>query len=326
MNATLKNKFRKLKGNGMDTKFAKPSILGKSALQPLINQSVIQLNAFKSECPKFSKPWFASQVDVKHDLPKLVTAHYLPKVREYVFAKLYHVIAPGSSRNSSKELYDKNRNLKPTPRRNNQTSRNWPASKSSIIALKAVQKADHSRNPSSFSDSKHFVCSTCQKYVFNANHDTCVTKILKEVNCCAQFQSLKICNNNIPVEHNSHTQKPTRQIFIGHKFSPNKFSAVHEKTKTLRSGLRWKPTGRIFKTVGLKWVPTRKLFTSSRTKDDSERLHGSNANVSNPHECIQALDKSACTLNLDTGTSYNVKKDNLRVWLLKRLMSKNQVS
>ncbi|GJU18813.1 hypothetical protein Tco_1146779 [Tanacetum coccineum] len=132
VNATLKNKFRKLKGNGMDTKFAKPSILGKLALQPLINQSVIQLNAFKSECPKFSKPWFASQVDVKHDLPKLVTAHYLPKVREYVFAKLYHVIAPGSSRNSSKELYgsndmahnyyleearkktqDKNRNLKP---------------------------------------------------------------------------------------------------------------------------------------------------------------------------------------------------------------------
>nr|GEZ98755.1 hypothetical protein [Tanacetum cinerariifolium] len=34
-----------------------------------------------------------------------VTPHYLPKVREYVLAKPHHVIAPGSSRNSSKESY-----------------------------------------------------------------------------------------------------------------------------------------------------------------------------------------------------------------------------
>ncbi|GJS94489.1 hypothetical protein Tco_0801457 [Tanacetum coccineum] len=49
-NTSLKNKLRKLKGNSVDTKFAKPSILGKPALQPLRNQSVVrQLNAFKSE-------------------------------------------------------------------------------------------------------------------------------------------------------------------------------------------------------------------------------------------------------------------------------------
>ncbi|GKA77823.1 hypothetical protein Tco_0784360 [Tanacetum coccineum] len=34
-NAALKNELRKLKGNGMDTKFAKPSILGKPVLQPI---------------------------------------------------------------------------------------------------------------------------------------------------------------------------------------------------------------------------------------------------------------------------------------------------
>ncbi|GKC72526.1 hypothetical protein Tco_1118409 [Tanacetum coccineum] len=145
-----------------------------------------------------------------------ITPHYLPKVRESVLAKLHHVIAPGSSRNNSKESYgsnymarndyleeskkktqDKNRNLKPrdmpfsrihhspnicTPkaRSNNQTSRNWPASKSSEEMLKAMQKAYHSRNTSSFSDSKHFLCSTCQKCVFNANHDAYITKFLKE--------------------------------------------------------------------------------------------------------------------------------------------------
>nr|GEW24015.1 hypothetical protein [Tanacetum cinerariifolium] len=216
------------------------------------------------------------------------TPHYLPKVQEYVLAKPHHVIAPGSSRNSSRESYgsndmvhnyyleeskkktqDKNRNLKhkkmpsarthhtpnactPKPRSNNQTSRNWPASKSSEETLKAVQKTDHYRNPSSFLDSKHFICSTCQKCVLNANYDACITKFLKEVNSRIKVQSRKTRNSNKPVEPKIHTQKPGRQIVTGHRFSPNKSSDAHEKTNTPRSCFRWIPTGRIFNTVGLR--------------------------------------------------------------------------
>ncbi|GJR06688.1 hypothetical protein Tco_0529672 [Tanacetum coccineum] len=74
--ATLKNELGKLKGTSVDTKFTKPSILGKPFLQPLKNQSVVrQPTAFKSERPKFSKPRFTSQVVVKKDLPKPVTAY-----------------------------------------------------------------------------------------------------------------------------------------------------------------------------------------------------------------------------------------------------------
>ncbi|GJR13454.1 hypothetical protein Tco_0796106 [Tanacetum coccineum] len=40
---------------------------------------------------------------------------------------------------------------------------------------------------------------------------------------------------------------------------------MNEKTMAPRSYLRWKPTGKIFNTVGLRWVPTRKIFTSSTT-------------------------------------------------------------
>ncbi|GKC23918.1 hypothetical protein Tco_1026068 [Tanacetum coccineum] len=80
-NPALKNELRKLKGNSVDTKFAKPSILGKSILQPPRNQLVVrQSNAFKSERPNFSKPQFASQVDVNEVLSKPVTPHYLSKV------------------------------------------------------------------------------------------------------------------------------------------------------------------------------------------------------------------------------------------------------
>ncbi|GJZ34951.1 hypothetical protein Tco_0580768 [Tanacetum coccineum] len=93
-NVALKNELRKLKGNSVDTKFAKPSILGKPVLQPPRNQSVVrQPNAFKSERPNFSKPRFASQVDVNNVLSKPVTQHYFPKGRESAFAKPNHMIA-----------------------------------------------------------------------------------------------------------------------------------------------------------------------------------------------------------------------------------------
>nr|GEY44247.1 hypothetical protein [Tanacetum cinerariifolium] len=56
-NVALKNELRKLKGNSVDTKFAKPSILGKPVLQPPRNQSVVrQPNMFKSKRPNFLKP------------------------------------------------------------------------------------------------------------------------------------------------------------------------------------------------------------------------------------------------------------------------------
>nr|GEV14584.1 hypothetical protein [Tanacetum cinerariifolium] len=316
-NATLKNELRKSKGNSVDTKFAKPSILGKPVLEPPRNQSVVrQPNAFKSKRPNFSKP------------------------RESDPAKPHHVNVPSSFRNSKKELYsskdmahnyyleeakkktqEKNRNLKPRempfakthhtpnacapkPRSNNQTSRNWPASKSCEETLKAVQKADRSRNPSSFLDFKHFVCSTCQKCVFNANHDACITKFLKEVNSRAKIQPNKTRNSNKPVDPTSHTQKPGRKIATVHRFSPNKSSPVHEKTNTPGSCLRWIPMGRIFNTAGLKWVPTRKTFTSNTTKVDCEPPNGSNDYITNPYKCDQTLNVSAGTRNLNAGALF----------------------
>ncbi|GKA94954.1 hypothetical protein Tco_0816992 [Tanacetum coccineum] len=309
---SIKNELRKLKGNSVDAKFAKPSILGKPILQPLRNQSIVrQPTAFRFKRPKFSKPRVAYQVDVKNDFPKPITPHYFPKVRESAFVKPHHVIASGSSRNSSKESYgsndmahkyylevpkkktqDKNTNLKPSvmhttslqnttngskqkPRSNNQTSRSLPV--------------PNSRNSSSFSDSKHFVCSTCQKCVFNANHDVCLTKFLKEVNSRIKVQYPKTRNSIKPVEMITNLIKPKRWISKGYRISPNKSSIVHEKPNTLRSFLRWKPTGRIFKIVGLRWIPTGKMFTDCTTKVDSEPPNGLNDDITNPYKCNQTL-------------------------------------
>ncbi|GKG08083.1 hypothetical protein Tco_0333915, partial [Tanacetum coccineum] len=64
----------------------------------------------------------------------------------------------------------------------------------------------------------------------------------------------------------------------------------------------WKPTGRIFKSVGLRWIPIGKLFDSCTSKVDSEPTHGINVDIPTIHECKQTLDLSA-------GTSINVPKE-----------------
>nr|GEY63334.1 hypothetical protein [Tanacetum cinerariifolium] len=281
------------------------------------------------------------------------TLHYLPKVKESVFLKPHHVIASGSPRNSSKESYGSNdmthkyyleeakkrtqekdrksttsvmpfaklqnstKSSKPKPRDNNLTNRNWPTFKSSCITVPVVE---HSRNSGSFLDSKHFVCSTCQKCVFNANHDACITKFLNEVNSRAKVQSHKTINKNKPIEPKCHTQKPGRQIVMGQSFSPNKSSVVHEKPNTSRSCLSWKPTDRIFKSACLRWIPTGKMFTDSITKVNRESPHGSNKDITNPYKCEQTLSVSASTLKLSADTSFNPKKKRLKIWLLKRLI------
>ncbi|GKE90613.1 hypothetical protein Tco_1571708, partial [Tanacetum coccineum] len=114
-----------------------------------------------------------------------------------------------------------------------------------------------------------------------------------------------------------------------HRFSPNKTSNVYEKTSP-RFDLRLKPTGRIFKFVVLRWIPTRKLFDSCTSKVDNEPPHGSNVDIPNIQECKQTMDVSAATsinvqkeqsLDLSADTLCNVNKENLRVWLLKKLIS-----
>ncbi|GKA04790.1 hypothetical protein Tco_0683910 [Tanacetum coccineum] len=99
-------------------------------------------------------------------------------------------------------------------------------------------------------------------------------------------------------------EEPMVEIFTGHRFSPNKTSTVYEKTSP-RSDLRWKPTGRNLKIVGLRWVPTGKIFASCISTSINVQKEQS--------------------FNLSAGTSYNVNKESLRVWLLKKLISQKPV-
>nr|GEW43925.1 integrase, catalytic region, zinc finger, CCHC-type, peptidase aspartic, catalytic [Tanacetum cinerariifolium] len=150
-------------------------------------------------------------------------------------------------------------------------SRIWTATKNSFVTTKTMPIAEHPRS---------------------SRNDFCVTKFLKEVNSRAKVPSNKTMNRNEPVEQNDVPHKHERQIPTGHRFSIQKTFVVQKKTMTPTSCLRWKPTCKIFKTVGLRWVPTGRILTSSTTKVNSEPLNGSNADITNQYECRQTLDVS----------------------------------
>ncbi|GJR40541.1 hypothetical protein Tco_1216225 [Tanacetum coccineum] len=304
LDSSLDNKKIKFSSQSLDSE----NFSGKPNLQSLRNQPVVrQSNAFESERPQISKPQFASQADVKNDLSKLVTQHYLPGRRESALAKPDQVIASSSFRNSSKNMprfrsnnmvhyhyleaakkktQERDRNSKTSVmpsarfqstidgskqqlRSNNQSTRSFPKSKSSYVTITVVPKQ--------------------------------ITLGILEVNSRAKIQSHKTRNSNKLVDQKSHTQKPGRQIITGHRFSPNKTFVVYEK-KSPRSDLRWKPTGRIFKTVSLSWIPTRKILASCTSKAD-----GANVDISKIRECKQTLDLSACTcINVQKEQSFDL--------------------
>ncbi|GJR57945.1 hypothetical protein Tco_1500107 [Tanacetum coccineum] len=313
-NAALKNELRKLKGNSVETKFAKASILGKPPLQPSRNHLVVrQPNAFTSERPRISRPRFASKVDEKNDLSKIVTPHYLPKVRESAPAKPHHVNAPSSSRNSQKESYGSNdmahtyfleEDRKKTEERNMiPIHRDLASARTHRTPNACIPNPRNiSRNSSYLFGLQTLRLLNLSELCLKENHDDLYNKVPKNVKYLElSYKSHNTRNNNKPVEPKSHTQKPGRQIVIGQMFSLNKSSAMHEKPHTPRSCLRWKPTGRIFKTVGLRWISTGKMFTDSTTNVDSEPLNGSNDDITNPYECDQTLYFSASTFNSSAG-------------------------
>ncbi|GJV77632.1 retrovirus-related pol polyprotein from transposon TNT 1-94 [Tanacetum coccineum] len=216
--------------------------------------------------------------------------------------------------------------------------RNWQASMSSRVSNKDVHLGEH-RKQKPFLKFNDLQCPTCKKCLYSANHDECVLEYLSRLNPRASAQnkdakSHKTTKRYMPVEKSSASKKPERQIPTGHRFSNKKTTTVPEKTMNPRSCLRWQLTGRILKTVGLRWVPTGKLFNSCTSKVESEPTHGSNVDIHHIHACKQTLGLSAGTsfngqkqqrIDLNADALYNEKQENLRVWLLKLLISKKPV-
>nr|GEW84890.1 hypothetical protein [Tanacetum cinerariifolium] len=283
--AALKNDLRKLKENSVDTKFAKISVLGKPVVQTLRNQSVVR----QPNAFKYERPPMNSSKNMpRFSSNDMVHNHYLDEAKKKTQERDRNSIP---SVMTPARFQSTTADSKPKPSSIIHSSRSLPMSKSSCVTIPAMPKADHPKSP---------------------------------MNSRAKIQSYKIKERNKRVDQKSHTQIPGRQIFTEHKFSPNKTSTVYEKISP-RSDLRWKPTGRIFKSVGLRWLPTGKLFDSCTNKVKSEPPHGSNVDISKIHEYKQTLDLSA-------GTSINVLKEQILnvsagiLWNVNKTMASDQSS
>ncbi|GJY77367.1 hypothetical protein Tco_0482483 [Tanacetum coccineum] len=236
------------------------------------------------------KPRFASQVDVSNNLSRPVTQHYLPKRRESISAKPDHMIASSESRDSSKNMprfssndMVHNHYLDEARKKTQVRDRN---SKTNVIPSARFQSTADDSKP------KHR----------STNHSTRSLSVSKS--SCVTITAVPKADHSKSSSSFSDSKPNTLfvlHIFTRHRFSPNKTSAVYEKTSS-RSDLRWKPKGRIFKSVGLRWIPIGKLSDSCTSKVDNEPPHGSNVDIPNIHECKQTLDVSA-------GTSIIVQKE-----------------
>ncbi|GJZ46964.1 hypothetical protein Tco_0600796 [Tanacetum coccineum] len=212
------------------------------------------------------------------------TQHYLPKKTESAFAKPDHMIASSSSRNSSKNM----------PRfSSNDMVHNYYLD----IAKKKIQESDRN-SKSSVMPTARFQSTTDDSIPKPRSNNQTPRSLPVSKSSCVTITTM----TNADHSKSSSSFSDSKQfIFTRHRFSPNKTSAVYEKTSP-RYDLRWKPTGRIFKSDGLRWISTGKLFDSYISKVDSEPPHGSNVDIPNIHECKQTLDVSA-------GTSINVQKE-----------------
>ncbi|GJR36443.1 hypothetical protein Tco_1212127 [Tanacetum coccineum] len=139
---------------------------------------------------------------------------------------------------------------------------------SSRVSNRTINIAEPPRNQKPFLNSKDMACPTCKKCIYSANHDECILKYLS-------------------------------QIPIGQKFSPNKSSNVYLKTTPPRSGLTWKPMGRIFTQVGLKWIPIRKSVETCYNTNDSasplgKKTHNPNTTICANSSSLHADTSMAC--------------------------------
>ncbi|GJV70899.1 hypothetical protein Tco_1490894 [Tanacetum coccineum] len=200
--AALKNELRKLKGNSVDTKFAKSSVLGKPILQPLRKQPVeresvsakphyvIASSEYRhtSKNMSRSKPRFSSN-DMVHN-------HYIEEAKKKTQERIMNSklsVMPSRPQSTTS-------GSKPKPRSDNQTSRSLPVSKSRKLFDSCTSKVD-SEPPHDSNVGISKIHEWKQTLDLNADHVSsdpapqCPTTALEQ----RQFKSLFPKSTNVPL-------------------------------------------------------------------------------------------------------------------------------
>ncbi|GJY96100.1 hypothetical protein Tco_0512461 [Tanacetum coccineum] len=356
----LKKLIEKCKGKSVETQFDKPSVVRQPNAQRIPKPSVLGKPTPFSNSPEmrsFQTKQSVNKTNVSDGSSKQVTQQNLPQNRKQ--AEIHsNVLKPGmnTSPHVSKSTGVNHTTSVSRLRLKSYQVKDKVVPNNSQVKFTKKEVKDHHRifsiskktkyvtanNDSSNSRTLNVnvVCAECGKCVFNSNHDACVSKYLNDVNARTKKpKEVPISTSKPKRKMNKYVATPYKKIVALDttiQKSKSYFKELYKNTNkawkwwiekkcpseykwtqmTLsRPSIKWKPTGRIFSNVHLRWIPIGKLLNSCTGKVDSEPTHGLIVDI--PH--IHGQKKQRIDLNADA--LYNAKQENLRVWLLKMLIS-----
>ncbi|GJZ88815.1 hypothetical protein Tco_0660597 [Tanacetum coccineum] len=186
------------------------------------------------------------------------------------------------TQNFASQVVEKNALTKPV------TPHSWPKVRESACA-----KPHHVNAPGPFKNSSKTVSKTSPRESIGS-YDMVHNYYLQEAKKNIQIQKEQALNSKpsvippdrIPNTTSGRKPKPRNSYQQPRNWPPSmriRSSAVYVKTTPPRSGLTWKPTGRICTYVGLRWIPMGKTVGTCLNINDS----------------VIPLGKETCTPNTD---------------------------
>ncbi|GKA09869.1 retrovirus-related pol polyprotein from transposon TNT 1-94 [Tanacetum coccineum] len=247
----LKKLIEKCKGKSMETKFDKPSVVRQPNAQRIPKPSVLGKPAPFSDSLKrkfFSKNKLVPKTNESEGLSKPVTLQNFPQTATQAVRNT-NVIKPDMYQIDTKTTQTRAPQLPQTSRNNNphvststgvnhRTNVSKPQLKSTQMKDKSVTACNDSLK--SRTSNVNAVCGTCGKYMFNSNHDACVSKYLNDVN--ARTKKPKV----VPISTRKPKSQANKSVATPHKktvasestntSSKSYYRMLYKKTSTVRFG------------------------------------------------------------------------------------------
>ncbi|GJV48733.1 hypothetical protein Tco_1438945 [Tanacetum coccineum] len=178
----LKKLIDKYKGKSMETKFDKPFVVRQPNAQRIPKPLVLgKLTPFSDSLKRksFSNTKSVPKTNVSDGLSKPVTTQILPQTARQVVRNT-NVIKPGIPPLRSTQIRDKV--MPNTSQVKFKKTELEDQHRISSISNKTKSVTTCNDSLKSRTSNGNAVCATCEKCVFNSNHDACVSKFLNDVN------------------------------------------------------------------------------------------------------------------------------------------------
>ncbi|GJY66882.1 retrovirus-related pol polyprotein from transposon TNT 1-94 [Tanacetum coccineum] len=241
-----------VKGMSVNTKFKKPSILGKppSSSGTKLYSVTPFLETLINPLKNYREDKYVSNIQVKASFKTKPITVSQPHVITKKDVNSYSNGLPSTRVDSTAKT------RRPQPRSNTKNDRVTFASKSSCVKNKDVEVEEHHRNLLLSKNKKHMssecnniklairndkyvvVYAMCKQCLITTNHDVCVLNYATGMSSCNDNQSANVSNSANYKKYMPNVKKP--------KKSGSKARLASPKPSKSRTCLRWSPTRRIF--------------------------------------------------------------------------------